>query len=119
VPTQNIVFPASIYDLPVRRFPISTCEDSVREFAASTAFALRQYLVFAYQAVAWYTAPMQLFTRWMWIDSSWSIERSRRLWKCNKKTNSFCGVIKGRKSSTCGPREISISFPGNLHFFKP
>ena len=41
--------------------------------------------------------------------------------ECNvfKKTNFFCDVIKGRSSSTCGPRKISTSFPGNLHFFKP
>jgi len=30
---------------------------------ASISFALFQYLVFAYQAVAWYTAAMQLLTR--------------------------------------------------------
>jgi len=36
-----------------------------------------------------------------------------------KKTNSFCNVIKGRSSSTCSPREILTSFPGNLHFSSP
>ena len=84
---------------------------------------------FAYRAVAWGTATMQLFTRWMWTDASW-LNQSRLIYvnavivkslECNvfKKTNSFYDVIKGRSSSTCGPREISTSFPGNLHFFKP
>jgi len=41
--------------------------------------------------------------------------------ECNifKKTNSLCDVKKGRSSSICSPREISTSFPGNLHFFIP
>jgi len=58
MPKQNILFPANIYDLPVGCLPISTSKGSVWECATFTAFALLQYLVFAYQAVAWYTAVM-------------------------------------------------------------
>ena len=79
--------------------------------------------------LAWYTAARQLFTRWMWTDAS-RLNQSKFTYvnaviikavECNvfKKTNFFCDVIKGRSSSTCGPRKISTSFPGNLHFFKP
>jgi len=62
---------------------------SRRRFAAPTAFALLQYLVFAYRAVAWYTAAMHLFSRWMWI------EPSHFMWTQWKLRNSFCDVIKG------------------------
>jgi len=72
---------------------------------------------------------MQLFTRWMWTDASW-LNQSRLIYvnaeivktlECNvfKKTNSFYDVITGRSSSTCRPRKISTSFPGNLHFSSP
>ena len=71
----------------------------------------------------------ELFTRWMWTDAG-RLNQSELIYvnavivkalECNvfKKTNFFCDVIKGRSSSTCGPREISTSFPGNLHFLKP
>jgi len=36
------------------------------DFAASTAFALLQNLVFAYLVIVWHTAVMQLFTCWLW-----------------------------------------------------
>jgi len=91
--------------------------------------ATLRYLVFAYWAAAWYTAAMQPFTPWMWTNASW-LNQSRLIYvnavtvkaiECNvfKKTNSFYDIIKQRLSSTCGPREVSTSFQGNLHFFKP
>ena len=80
-----------------------------------------------YWAVAWYTAAMQLFTLWMCTGAS-RLNQSKLIhvnavivkifeYKALKKTDSFCDVIKGWWSSTCGPREISI--PWKFTFFKP
>jgi len=68
---------------------------------------------FAYGAVAWYTAAMQLFTYWMWTDANQSKLMHVNAvivnnLECNvfKETNSFCDVTKKRSSLTFGPREI-------------
>jgi len=36
-----------------------------------------------------------------------------------KQSNSFCDIIKGQSSSTCGPGEIFTSFLGNYIFSSP
>ena len=93
-------------------------------FAASTAFAHR--------VVAWLlcgdaTCKPIRSTRWNvecesmligWIDPcerSGSYSWVQRF----QENNSFWDIIKSRSSSTWGPREISISFPGSMHFLQP
>jgi len=104
--------------VPIKNFKRGLDKNSAREFATLrrrfASFVLSQYLVFSYRTVARYTAAMQLdFT--LNVNRCQVINVNAAIVQLFNSTFSrkpiYFDVIKGKSSSTCGPREISTSFP--------
>jgi len=57
VPAKKIFYTRLKQGFSMNNLPLHS-----EDFAASTAFALLQNLVFAYLVIVWHTAVMQLFT---------------------------------------------------------